>query len=234
MDFFYNIAGLNVKMNSYGRTARQAEPYRIDKTEQIDIQIQSIWPEKRDSHPEISDELGEYLATGMDFYKKLIFFNGLMLHASAVVVDGWAYLFSADPGTGKSTHTKMWQEEFGKRAYILNDDKPALRLENGRWMAYGTPWSGKHDISVNVGVPVAGIAMLQRGEVNQIERWQGIEALHAVMKQINRPKERIYRIKLLENLDQLICKVPVWKLSCNMEHYAVKVSYEAMSGNTLK
>ena len=49
-----------------------------------------------------------------------------MLHSSAVVADGKAYLFTADSGTGKSTHTQLWPRMFGDRAYILNDDKPAL------------------------------------------------------------------------------------------------------------
>ena len=233
MELYYNIAGLNVRMESFGRTVRQAEPYRINPTEHIDIQIHSIWPEKKLIYPEMPDDLGEYMATGIDFYKKLLFFTGMQVHSSAVVVDGRAYLFSADPGTGKSTHTSLWLERFGDRAFILNDDKPALRFENGQWMAYGTPWSGKDDISVNVGAPLAGIAMLHRGEKNEITPWSGPEALQALLKQINRPRETEYRIKLLENMDLLVRKVPIWKLTCNMSHDAVKVSFEAMSGHSI-
>ena len=59
--------------------------------------------------------------------------HGFMLHASAVEVDGKAYLFSASSGTGKSTHTKLWQEYFGyDKALIINDDKPALKFEAGK------------------------------------------------------------------------------------------------------
>ena len=60
---------------------------------------------------------------------------------------------------GKSTHARLWQQQF-PGARVFNDDKPALRLVEDRWYAYGTPWSGKHDISVNTGVPVAGVAVL--------------------------------------------------------------------------
>lgn len=232
MEKYYNIAGLNVRMDTFGRTLQQAKPYEIDLPEQVDIQIESNWMDRKIIHPTWPDEICEYMATGGDFYKKLLFFNGLMVHASAVVVDGRAYLFSADPGTGKSTHTKLWLDQFGDRACILNDDKPALRLENGQWMAYGTPWSGKHDISVNIGVPVAGIAMLHRGEENEIIPWRGTEVLHAVMRQVNRPRGMEYRIKLLEVMDLLIRRVPVWKLTCNMEPEAVGISYEAMSSST--
>lgn len=225
----YRVAGLTVKMKSYGRTVEQAEAYRCEDCENPDIVIQSLWPQRKGEYPMMDDGVGEYLCTGASFYKQLLNYDGLMLHASAVVVDGKAYLFSAPCGTGKSTHTGLWLQTFGDRAYILNDDKPALRRQDGRWYAYGTPWSGKHDISVNIGVPLAGIAMVHRGDTNEIARWNGRDAIHAVMTQVNRPRDPAFRIRLLELLDKLFREVPVWKLQCNMNPEAALVSYEAMS-----
>ena len=227
---YYKIAGLTVAMESFGRTVAQAEPYRCAPQNKVDIEICSAWEHVKHEHPEVSDDIGEYMCTGGTFYKQLLDFGGMMLHSSAVVVDGKAYLFTADPGTGKSTHTRLYLQRFGDRAFILNDDKPALRLESDGWYAYGTPWSGKHDISVDTRVPVAGIAVLQRGEENSITPYGGIEAIHAIMKQVNRPKAAEYRIKLLELLDKLITQVPVWLLKCNMDPQAAEVSYAAMSG----
>lgn len=226
----YKIAGLTVAMESFGRTVDQAEAYRIDACETVDIEIVSSWPRKKKDYPMLSDDDGEYLATGANFYKQLLSFDGFQLHASAVVVEGRSYLFSAKSGTGKSTHTKLWMEEFDTKAYILNDDKPALRLIDGTWYAFGTPWSGKHDISVNTGVPVAGIAMLERGSVNEIRAYTGSEAVFELFFQTNKPIEKEYRIKLLDLLDKLMTQVPVWKLKCNMEPEAAIVAYEAMSG----
>jgi len=156
-------------------------------------------------------------------------FDGLMLHASAVVVDGKAYLFTADSGTGKSTHTRLWLERFGSRAYILNDDKPALRLEEDGWYAYGTPWSGKNDISVDARVPVAGIAVIERAAENSIAPFGGVPAIREILKQVNRPRDTTCREKLLELMDLLITRVPVWKLRCNMDPEAAEVSFGAMS-----
>lgn len=227
---YYNISGLSVKMKTFGRTEKQAEAYLSESVENPDITIQVDWHLLKDLHPEVSMDDCEYICTGISFYKQLLDFGGMMLHSSAVVVDGKAYLFTADPGTGKSTHTRLYLQRFGDRAFILNDDKPALRLESDGWYAYGTPWSGKHDISVDTRVPVAGIAVLQRGEENSITPYGGIEAIHAIMKQVNRPKAAEYRIKLLELLDKLITQVPVWLLKCNMDPQAAEVSYAAMSG----
>lgn len=121
-------------------------------------------------HPELVQDDWEYMLTGSDFYTELIKYNGILLHSSCVVVDDYAYVFSADSGTGKSTHTQLWLEHFGDRAYILNDDKPAIRLIDGKVYACGTPWSGKYDYSTPKIVELAGICFLQRSETNWIKR----------------------------------------------------------------
>ncbi|MBQ6718942.1 MAG: hypothetical protein IJN20_01145 [Oscillospiraceae bacterium] len=230
MEKYYKIADLTVSMDTFGRTAKQAEPYLLQQHNSADIKIKSNWKQWKNTHPYLSDEDCEYLMTGSSFYAQLLDYNGLMLHSSAVVVDGKAYLFSANCGTGKSTHTKLWLKQFGEKAYILNDDKPALRLVNGTWYAYGTPWSGKYDISVNIGVPIAGIAMLERSEKNEITPWGGREAIFRIYCQTNRSKDEKLGIKILEQLDKLMVDVPIWKLRCNMEPEAAIVAYEAMSG----
>lgn len=233
MTKYYRIAGLAVKMDSFGRTEEQAEAYLCEVQDVVDFSIVSGRQKLREIYPKLSEDECEYLSTGVYFYRKLIDHDGLMLHSSAIVMDGKAYLFTADPGTGKSTHTSLWLKQFGDRAYILNDDKPALRLEDGAWYAYGTPWSGKHDISRNERVPVAGIACLERGEHNEIVPFSGIEAISAIMKQVNRPKAAEYRVKLMKLMDKLITQVPIWKLKCNMGPETVNVSYEAMSGKKI-
>lgn len=228
MEQYYKIAGLTVKMDTFGRTETQAVPYRCAPCEQPQIVVQSTWEEIREKFPQCSDDVGEHMVTASIFYRQLLDYGGMMLHSSAVVVDGQAYLFTADSGTGKSTHTQLWLKKFGDRAFILNDDKPALRLEDDGWYAYGTPWSGKTDTSVNTRVPVAGIAVVERGGTNSIEPFAGIRAIHAIMKQVNRPAYKESREKLLELMDKLITQVPVWRLRCNMDPEAADVAYQAM------
>lgn len=230
MEQLYKIAGLTVRMDTFGRTLKQAEPYLSFDQASEDIVIQADWKMLQSKQPHLSDEDCEYMATGGSFYRQLMEYDGLMLHSSAVVVDGRAYLFSAPCGTGKSTHTKLWLELFGSRACILNDDKPALRLEDGVWYAYGTPWSGKYDISINCRAVLSGIAVLERGEINRIERFGGVEAIRSVLNQMVRPPDSASRSKLLELTDKLVTQVPIWKLSCNMDPEAAQVAYEAMSG----
>ena len=225
----YKIAGLIVSMKTFGRTERQAIPYLCECSQKEDITICSDREAVIGKYPETSVDMAEYLSTGFDFYRKLLNYDGFMLHASAVVVDEKAYLFSAACGTGKSTHTKLWLQYFGNRAYILNDDKPALRLIDGKWYAFGTPWSGKDDNSVNTRVELAGIAVIKRAEKNTIEPYDGPKAIFDIFTQVTRPKTYELREKTMNLLSKLISDVPIWKLNCNMEIEAVEIAYNTMN-----
>ena len=234
MDQYYNVAGLNLLMDCTGRTFEQAIPYRCDPFDCADITLSSetimqyadrISPQ----FPGISEDQLHYLSTGALFYRDLLSYDGMMLHASAVIMDNQAYLFTADSGTGKSTHTSLWLQVFHDQAAILNDDKPAIRLENGKWYAYGTPWSGKHNISQNQRAVIAGVAVLQRSEHNEITQLNDFDAVYPILKQVNRPPSAEHRGKVMELLDSLITTVPVWKLKCNMNPDAALVAYQAMS-----
>lgn len=235
MKKYYSIAGLTVEMDTFGRTEEQAEPYRITDVQQCDFTVQSNPETIKKKYPQMSDDDCEYVATGSNFYRNLLsYHNGFMLHSSAVVVDGMAYLFTASSGTGKSTHTKLWLKLFGDRAYILNDDKPAVRLENGKWYAYGTPWSGKHDISRNVRVPIAGVAIVRRAGEDSIVRFSGIEAVMEILRQVNKPNDVQLRGRIMELVSNLLEDVPIWKLNCTMNVSAARIAYENMSGKRLE
>ncbi|MBQ7328718.1 MAG: hypothetical protein IJX01_02280 [Oscillospiraceae bacterium] len=155
---------------------------------------------------------------------KLLERGTLLLHGSTVAVDGQAYLFTAPCGTGKSTHTRFWREQFGDRAVMVNDDKVFLQLrQEGVW-AYGSPWTGKHGIGTNISMPLKGICFLQRGTENLIqkampEKWQP-ELIH----QCFMPEERYF--PLVWNLAQM---VPLWEMSCTKDPQAATIAYEVMS-----
>lgn len=226
----YHIAGLTVAMDVSGRTERQAQPYLANKTGKPDIEIHVNLHAVQAQMPYLSPEDCEYLATGDSFYRQLLSFNGMMLHASAVAMDGRAYLFSAPCGTGKSTHATLWQSVFGaERAIVLNDDKPALRWDGVQFLACGTPWSGKTDTSANLCVPLAGVCFLSRGMHNSIRPYAGTSAIHDLLEQTVRPSEPRLVGQLLAILDRLLTHVPVWQLTCNMNSDAALCAYQAMS-----
>ncbi|MBP3362176.1 MAG: hypothetical protein J6N52_15100 [Clostridia bacterium] len=212
-------------------TAQTVKFLSDDRPEIVDIVVwasdESIQNTMK-KYPNLTADNCEYLITGSGFYNSLIDFDGLMIHSSSVLYKGAAYLFSADPGTGKSTHTQLWKKAFGDEAEILNDDKPAVRIIDGTAYAYGTPWSGKTDLSINACAPVKGICFLERGTANEIKRVEPGEILKDILKQTIRPSDEQRMDKLLSNLDRLLRMVPVYRLKCNMELEAAHVSFEGM------
>ncbi len=69
------------------------------------------------------------------------YFNGFVIHSSAIDHLKQAIAFAAPSGTGKTTHVGLWQEMYGVK--VINDDHPAVRLIEGEPIIYGTPWAGE-------------------------------------------------------------------------------------------
>ena len=158
----------------------------------------------------------------------------LLMHGSCIAVDGRAYIFTARSGTGKSTHTRLWREIFKERAVMVNDDKPLLKVTESGITVYGTPYDGKHRLSTNIAMPLAAICVLERGEENSIERITAKDIYPVMMQQIYRPKEASELMKTMDLIDKLIAKVSLYRLHCNMDPSAAKLSYETMSGDKLE
>ncbi len=226
----HSIAGLKIGIEySYPKMKKQCARYITDN-QRTDFNIETTQELLEGLHrvtPQFSVEECEYMYTGTIFYRMLLEYNGMMLHSSAVVKDGYAYLFSAPSGTGKSTHTSLWKEIF-EDAEILNDDKPAIRIIDGKAMAFGTPWSGKTDISINKCVPVGGICFLERAKENRIHKISSVEAIPLILNQTERPKTIKNIDKMLGLIEKLVENVNVYKLGCNISHDAARLAYETM------
>lgn len=222
----YNIADLLVQMEVSGRTAAQAAPYKIQQGT-ADITLCYDTAKTLELNPQYENlEQAEYMASGACFARLLLENNGFQLHASSVILNGKAYLFSAPSGTGKSTHTEKWVRLFG--AKYLNDDKPAVRLTKDGWMAYGTPWSGKHDLSNPEKAQLGAVAFVNRGEQNTICRLTPQEAVPYFISQLLRYINADQMVLQLELLDRLLETVPVFLLTCRNDDEAAFVARKAM------
>lgn len=182
-------------------------------------------------YPQSNEAEYEYTDIGASFNREIINYDGIMLHASAVAVDGCAYLFSAPSGMGKSTHTQMWQKLLGKEnAVIINDDKPVIRKIDGIYYAFGTPFSGKHDISKNIGFPVKGICFVLRGDKNIIKRLGTKDAVTPFLNQTIKPLTMEGYDKMLDTVDDLISSTSCYILHCRADVEAAEIAYNAMKG----
>ena len=223
------IAGLKTEYNVRGKLlSERSEPYKAefdDSETQIRFNIKEEFiNKKKEEIPYLSIEEHEYMWTCEAFYSELLRHNGMMLHSSCVEKDGFAYLFSARSGTGKSTHTHLWLKNLeGTR--IINDDKPALICEDGKWYACGTPFSGKTDENLDVKIPVRAITFLHRSEINSVKRIPPFQAVGLLIEQTIKPADKTLAESMLEKVDKLLREVPVFSLGCNMEDEAATVAY---------
>ena len=151
--------------------------------------------------------------------------NTLLFHGSAVAVEEEAYIFTAPSGTGKSTHARLWRELLGRRAVMINDDKPFIRVGDP-CLVYGSPWDGKHHLSHNAVFPLRAICFLSRAGDNSIDKTPAAQAIPRLLNQA-------YRAEAVDRILPLVLKLaeamPMYELRCNMEPEAAALSWETLS-----
>jgi len=231
----YSIAGITVGYDAkYDMLRNRSLPYLCDGAEsaQFSIRLDNDELEKTlPEYPLLDIQTLEYMRVGSLFYTALLDMGGFLLHASAVVVDGVAYCFSAPSGTGKSTHTSLWLREFSdKGAFIINDDKPAIKIVDGIPLVYGTPFSGKFDKNVNTSAPLKALCFLERAKVNSIRKISPLKAATMILDQTIRPDDELRMDRLFENIEAVVTRVPSYVLSCNISSEAAILAYNEMSG----
>lgn len=161
--------------------------------------------------------------------RELVNHDVLLVHGSAISMDGEVYLFTAPSGTGKSTHTRLWRETFGERTMMINDDKPMLKISPDGIEVYGTPWRGKHRLGCNDHRPLKAIIDLTRDTENHIERISASEAFPIIKKQTIAFHDVRLMTKILSLEKTLMESIPFYRLGCNMEREAAMVAWEGMN-----
>ena len=241
----YRIADITIQICSlHERVHRLCESYRaaegpadlcveitqadIDYEREHSMQEKMLLGRPVIRHP---DEYVESLAVYRKIAERLPSFDTILMHGSCIAVDGEGYLFTAKSGTGKSTHARLWRELFGKRAVMVNDDKPLIRVTESGATIYGTPWDGKHHLSTNCAVPLKAICILERAGQNTIRRVSKAEAYSTMLQQIYRPPDSAVMMKTVTLIERLLGVVDLWRLGCNMDPEAAEIAYQAMRGS---
>lgn len=229
------IADLITIVPDAGGLAPRCGAYLYEGTESPDIVIREEAYRRDRYAPHFRPEDIAYMESCRQFYGELVDFDGFYLHSSAAVVDGKAYLFSGFSGVGKSTHVRLWKQMLRDKMTIINDDKPALRRIEGKWIAYGTPWCGKDGINSNDKAVLEGICFLRQGQKNEIIRLTKREAMTRILAQTIRKFADPQKLdKLLCLLELLLDEVPVYELENRPEEAAARLSYETMRPGAAK
>lgn len=156
--------------------------------------------------------------------------NTLLTHASSVIYKGRAYLFLGKSGTGKSTHSRMWQTAL-EGVELMNDDHPVIRVDDdGHAIAYGSPWSGKTPCYKNISAPLGGVVRITRSSHNKAVRLAPVQAYASFMTSCSGmtwDEEQAHGRD--RTMQSVIRSVPFWVMECLPDEDAAMVCSEAVT-----
>ena len=241
MFFKIKLAGVTVGVESlYGEAFDMCRDYLCDGPEAFTVSVaqSDIDFEREKSVREaiyerrpVIDYPDPYLET-LAIYRKIavgMLDHGVMLmHGSAVCADGQAYFFTAPSGVGKTTHSQLWLENIAG-SFIINGDKPLVKVADGGCTLYGTTWAGKEGVNRNTSAPLKAICFIERGAQNSVSEVGFSDVFPLLLSQVYIPAPREEMIKTMNLIKELGSKTRFYKLACNMEPEAALIAYEGMN-----
>lgn len=228
--FCISVAGCIIGINSiYTGVYDLCHDYLCE--EEPDIQI-NIYEEdlefeksKADDAAVYSESYLETLAAYRKISKAILDYNTFLMHGAVIAYENESYMFTAASGTGKTTHIRLWLENLAG-SYVVNGDKPLIKITKNEAIACGTPWCGKENLGRNCMVPLKAIIFMERGEDNEIHEISFEQALGFLMKQTYMPREAESMKKTLTLLAMLKGRVKFYKyVFNNMKSDAFEVAY---------
>ena len=149
--------------------------------------------------------------------------NMLAVHSASVLYRDKVWLFSAPSGTGKTTHTRLWQEIY--ETPVINGDINLIAVENGVATVHGIPWCGTSGIYSKQSYPLGGIIFLTQGADNKISSLSGdrkqLRLLHRSISPGWTEEMQERNCQVVENLSDNIL---ISHLTCTREKEAVACS----------
>ena len=229
----YRIADLNIGIKTrFDFTKKYISEYLINDAEPqftVCVTDEQIEYEKSVTPERISEPYYELTAILRVICNTILQqYNGFFFHCSCFEFDGNAYIFTAKSGTGKSTHTRLWREVYGDKITMINDDKPIVRLIDGKFYIYGTPWNGKHSISTNMKSPVKALFYLHQAKENKVVKTDQLSAMSKLLSQTILPDSKITMNILLDMIEKFVTDIPVFDLYCDISHDAVSTVYNVI------
>ena len=180
-----------------------------------------------------ADEYIESSVICQKITEEMISFNTLLMHGSVVAKDGYAYMFTAPSGVGKTTRTKIFRNLYPD-SIIVNGDKPFIKVTSTEVVACGTPWCGKEGWNTNIMVPLRAIFLLERvkdGEESSVEEISLGKAFPFLLQQTYRSKKPELMRKTLQLLKLFDGKLKIYKYRSSPTEESVRLAYEAARPN---
>ena len=142
--------------------------------------------------------------------------NAIFMHGSSLVYKNKGIIFTAKSGTGKSTHSRLWQKY--EDSLVLNDDKNLIKIKDDKLYLYPSFWSGKHRLDNNIISTLDAIVFLYQSKENVIRKLSKKEAFKLLLTQIS--SLNYDNLDLWNNITDKLLNLPCYYLGCNMEKEA--------------
>ncbi|MBO5865566.1 MAG: hypothetical protein J6Q73_05895 [Bacteroidaceae bacterium] len=149
----------------------------------------------------------------------------LLMHSATIENSGKGYMFLGASGQGKSTHSNKWVE-YIKGSTLINDDNPIIRIANdGTPFVYGSPWSGKRPIYMNVQYPIGGMAAIEQDKKNWIRKENIPTAFGIMLCSCSTLKfDKEIHIAICNTITKVLERIPVHTLFCRPDEEAALLS----------
>lgn len=149
----------------------------------------------------------------------------LKIHASVIEKNGKALIFLGKSGTGKSTHSKLWQK-FVPGCSLLNDDEPIIRfLSDGTVRVFGAPWSGSTPCYRNISAEVCAFVHLHQSAENSLTKLNGLTAFSSLLQSTAIMRsDRNNRSLVISVINDILEKIPVYRLDNRPDRDAVALT----------
>ena len=149
---------------------------------------------------------------------RLLFdFNGIMIHAAAIIFKNKAYLLAAPSGTGKTTQIMLLKQNFEDDIEILCGDKPFIRFIDDTPIVYGSPWMGKEGFGSAKSAPLAGIYLVTRANECSIEKADFSKMLSGIATALLSQQSFEGRLKNLNMVEKICKSADVFIFNCTKE-----------------
>lgn len=135
----------------------------------------------------------------------------LVVHASAVLLNGRTYVFLGQDGAGKSTLARLFKKHAG--AVILNDDHVVLGQAGLESYAYGTFWGNEGSPCCPQGAPLEALFFLVQGTIDQVHPLAKAQAARRALPCTFMPHWRADLVApIIPALDRLLSRIPCYEL----------------------
>lgn len=178
------------------------------------------------------DELPEKIFHAMRFAYLICAqqMGAFALHSASILYQGKAWLFAGSSGTGKSTHTSLWNHKY--QTPYLNGDLNLLSFKDHIPIVYGIPWCGTSERYTTETIPLGGITFLRQALTDRLLPLTAEEtALYTMQRLISPSWTKDMLLLNLSFAEKLNGSVPFFHLQCTKKDSAAAIMRQAIDAH---